>query len=445
MTDTVVRGGTIITPQGEHRADVAIEAGRIAAIGPEVGGGRNEVDAHGLVVMPAVVDVHLHFNEPGRTEWEGAGTGSRALAAGGGTVFFDMPLNSSPCTVNAREFDRKREALEQASITDFGLWGGLVPGAVGEMADLAARGVVGYKAFMCDSGLPEFPRADDVTLLDGMREAARLGLPVAVHAESEEITRQLSSRMTGRGIRDFLAARPMIAELEAIGRALMFARETGASLHIVHVSSGRGVALAAEARARGVDVSIETCPHYLFFTEEDLDRLGTIAKCAPPLRSPAERDALWTAVLAHTVDIVASDHSPTEPSRKSADFCSAWGGIAGVQSTLSVLLDQGYHARGLPLEHIAALVGSRPARRFRIERKGSIAVGSDADLALVDVSASQTLDGAHLQQRHKMSPYVGARFRGVVRRTIRRGETIFADGAITATSTGQLVRPQGDR
>ena len=195
-------------------------------------------------MLPGVIDVHLHFNEPGRTEWEGAATGSRALAAGGGTLFFDMPLNSTPCTVNAREFDRKRAALETSSITDFGLWGGLVPGSVPDMAEMADRGVVGFKAFMCDSGLPEFPRADDVTLLDGLREAARLGRPVAVHAESEELTRGLAERITSRTARAFLDSRPVLAELEAIQRALLLAKEARAPLHIVHVSSGRGVALA---------------------------------------------------------------------------------------------------------------------------------------------------------------------------------------------------------
>ena len=187
MPDLVVRGATIVTA-GLPQADIAIEDGRIAAIGPELPGAAEEIDARGLHVFPGLIDVHLHFNEPGRTEWEGAATGSRALAAGGGTLFFDMPLNSTPCTVNAEAFDLKKAALAKSSITDFGIWGGLVPGNVPEMAELADRGVVGFKAFLCDSGLPEFPRADDFTLFEGLREAARLGLPVAVHAESQEIT-----------------------------------------------------------------------------------------------------------------------------------------------------------------------------------------------------------------------------------------------------------------
>ena len=441
MTDLVVRGGTVVVPDGERRADIAIEDGRIVEIGEALPGARDEIDAHGLTVLPGLIDVHLHFNEPGRTEWEGAATGSRALAAGGGTLFFDMPLNSTPCTVNAGEFDRKRAALEAASVTDFALWGGLVPGSVGDMAEMAERGVIGFKAFMCDSGLPEFPRADDGTLWEGLKEAARLGLPVAVHAESQELTCAFARKTSGRTVRDFLAARPAVAELDAIQRALLFAADTGASLHIVHISSGRGVAMAAEARTRGVDVSIETCGHYLWFTEEDMERLGAIAKCAPPLRTAADRDALWQEVSLGRVDIVASDHSPTEPAMKQGDFMAAWGGIAGVQSTLAVLIDRGHHERGLPLARIADLVSGMPARRFRIADRGSVAVGHVADLVVIDPAETFMLEAGDLHQRHKTSPYVGATFRGRVRRTIRRGETIFLDGRATARSLGRLVRP----
>jgi allantoinase len=443
MADLVIRGGTLVLPDGARRADLAIEDGRIAAMASDLSSGREDIDARGLFVLPGLIDVHLHFNEPGRTEWEGAASGSRALAAGGGTLFFDMPLNSTPCAVNAREIDRKRAALEAASITDFGLWGGLVPGSVPDMAAMADHGVVGFKAFMCDSGLPEFPRADAATLYDGLQEAARLGLPVAVHAESEELTCAWSTRIRGRGVRDLLASRPVIAELDAIQRALLFAGETGASLHIVHVSTGRGVALAAEARANGVDVSIETCPHYLWFTEEDVERLGAIAKCAPPLRAREDGRALWDQLMAGHVDIVASDHSPTEPAMKGGDFAAAWGGIAGVQSTLPVLLERGHHERRLPLTRISELVAAAPARRFRIARKGTIAPGNDADLVLLDPARAFTLRGEDLEQRHKMiSPYVGQTFRGTIRRTLRRGETIFADGHITARKGGTFVRPE---
>ena len=445
MPDAIVRGGTVVRPEGRARADIRIEAGRITEIAPELPGGGEEVDARGLHVFPGLVDVHLHFNEPGRTEWEGAETGSHALAAGGGTMFFDMPLNSTPCTVTAREVARKRAALEAAAITDFALWGGLVPGSIGDMADMAASGVVGFKAFMCNSGLPEFPEVDDTTLSDGMAEAARLQLPVAVHAEDEAMTRWLPAEMSASSARDFLASRPVAAEVLAIERAIEIAGKTGAKLHLVHVSSGSGVAKAVEAKARGVDVSVETCPHYLFFTMEDLERLGVVAKCAPPLRDVDEQDGLWCALLDDRIDIIASDHSPSDPAlKKAGDFRASWGGIAGVQSTLAVLLERGFDGRRLRLERIASLIAAAPAARFNIASKGGLSVGKDADLMLLDPSRSYTLDPERLLQRHKTSPYTGSSFTGVVVRTIRRGETIFCEGEIVAKSRGRFVRPQGD-
>jgi len=438
--DVLIRGGHLVTPDAVVQADLAIVDGRIEAIAPDVGTSREVIDATGLHVFPGVVDAHVHFNEPGRTDWEGAGTGSRAFAAGGGTTFVDMPLNSSPCTVNAREFARKEAALTASSITDFALWGGLVPGNRDDLAALADAGAVGFKAFMANSGLPEFPRADDLTLFEGMTEAARLGLPVAVHAESEEITAALSARLLSGaecGVRDVLASRPVIAEVEAIARATLLAGETGARLHIVHVSSGKGVAVAAEARARGVDVTIETCPHYLCFTTEDVERIGVAAKCAPPIRNAPERDALWRAVLDGTIDLIGSDHSPAPPDQKRGGFARAWGGIAGVQATLAVLLECGYHARGLPLARIASLLASRPASRFGLSRKGAIAVGMDADLVLVALKEPHVFD--RMLHRHPMSPYLGMSCRGTVLSTIRRGETIAADGTITARTGGKLV------
>ena len=441
MSDVVIRGGLVVRETGVEPADIAIEGGVIAAIGADLNRGRTEIDARGLHVLPAVVDAHVHFNEPGHESWEGAATGSRALAAGGGALFFDMPLNSVPCTVTPGEFDRKRRALEQASITDFALWGGLIPGNLDQMEALAERGVVGFKAFMCDSGLPDFPKADADTLLAGMRIAAAVGLPVAVHAESDAQVRELQSRHGAETPAAFLASRPVEVELDAIERVLAMARETEARLHIVHVSSGTGVVLASAARAMGVDVSIETCPHYLFFTARDLERLGTIAKCAPPLRDAGEQDALWKSVRAGYVDIVGSDHSPAEPSMKQSAFGSAWGGIAGVQSTLPVMLDRGYHARGLPLPRLASLLAGNPARRFGIERKGSLQGGFDADIVLVDLGAEATLRSSDLLQRHAISPYTGHTFRGVVRRTLRRGETIVEDGRVIADTRGRLVRP----
>lgn len=446
MSDLVIRGGDVVTAAGVIRADIAIDGENISAVGTGLEGAAAEFNATGLTVLPGLIDVHVHFNEPGRTDWEGAETGSRALAAGGGSMFIDMPLNSSPCTVTARAFDLKRTALEAASVTDFGLWGGIVPGNKGELSGLAARGVMGFKAFMCESGLAEFPRADDDTLLAAMEEAAHLGLPVAVHAESEEMTKGITARLIAAGqsdIRAFLASRPVAAETEAITRAGRMARETGCMLHVVHISSGSGVAAALEARAGGADISIETCPHYLFFAGDDMLRIGAAAKCAPPLRSAHEREALWKALLRGDVDIVGSDHSPCAPELKDrASFFDIWGGIAGVQSTLPVLGDRGMNDRGMTLEQMANLTATNAARRFSISNKGTIAAGFHADLALLDLNGVTEIRTETLLQRHPVSPYIGQKLRGAVRATYRRGERIWFDGRITGMTPGRFVRPK---
>jgi allantoinase len=430
----IVRAAQVVTPNGIVAADVSVEDGYFTAIGSGISGSGQEIDAHGLTMLPGLIDVHVHFNEPGRTDWEGAATGSRALAAGGGTLFFDMPLNSSPCTVGEHEFQEKRAVLERSSVTDFALWGGIVPGNRSAMAELAECGVIGFKSFMADSGLPEFPRADDLTLFEGMREAARLGLPVAVHAESHEL---IGRAANGHGVRDYLESRPVLAEVAAIQRALLLAEESGVKLHIVHVSSGRGVMAALEGRQRGVDVTIETCAHYLYFGEEDMERLGAVLKCAPPLRSASERKTLWRFVTRGDIDIVASDHSPAPPAMKvDENFFKIWGGVAGIQSTLSVLLEMAQP------ERVAALTAANPATRFGISNKGRIETGYDADFTLVDLDATRTVTRESLFQRHGFSPYLGATFRGAVRRTVVRGHTVFLDGKILSDGGGRFVHAE---
>lgn len=438
--DLVVRGGSVVTPDGVLGRDVAVVDGRIAAIGADLPAtGREELDAAGLHVLPGAVDPHVHFNEPGRADWEGIATGSEALAAGGGTTYVDMPLNNIPVTTDGDAFERKRAAAEAASHVDFGLWAGLVPGGAGAIEDLWRRGAHGFKAFLCDSGLPEFPPADDLTLVEGMRRCAALGAIVLVHAENAAIVAELGRRASAEGrsgARDFAASRPVLAELEAIDRALFFAAETGCALHVVHVSTPRGVELVERARAAGVDATCETCPHYLLLTSDDAERLGPIAKCAPPLRTAADRDGLWTLLERGVLPIVASDHSPCPPELKTgADFLSAWGGIAGCQTTRGLLIAE----ERLSLPAIASVTATGAARRFRLAEKGRVEVGCDADLAIVDLTRAWELRPDELRYRHRISPYTGRRLRGSVVRTILRGRTVQREGRIEGPPAGRLV------
>jgi allantoinase len=412
--------------------DVAIQDGAIAALGTDLeGAAREEVDARGLDVLPGVLDAHVHFNEPGRTEWEGWATGTRALAAGGATACVEMPLNAHPPTVDGAAFDAKVQAARAAAIVDFALWGGLVPGDLDRLDELAERGVVGFKAFMCDSGIADFPAADDDTLQAGMERAAALGLPVAVHAERPSALREPA----GTGWRDFVASRPPEAEHQAIERALALAEQTGCALHVVHVSTARGVELVTAARERGVDATCETCPHYLTLTEDDLATLGARAKCAPPLRRAEEREALWRSI--GDVAFIASDHSPCPPEMKVGDFTAAWGGIAGCQSLLALLLD----SDRLDLPAIAALTATNPARRLRLAKGWH--VGADADLVLVDRGERHAPE---LHDRHRLSPFAGRPLRGRIVRTMLRGTTVFQDGRIVADRPlGRLLTPtRGD-
>ncbi len=447
LYDLIVRHGTLVTSTEVRQADIAVVDGQIVVIHPELAGtSKDEIDARGLHIFPGVIDAHVHFNEPGRTHWEGFATGTKALAAGGTTTYFDMPLNAHPPTLDATSFDLKLAAAQASSLVDFALWGGLVPGNVARMEELAERGVIGFKAFMSNSGIDDFLAVDDLTLYEGMAQAAKLGKIVAVHAENDSITSNLARRAIeqGRtGKRDYLASRPVIAELEAIERAILMASETGCSLHIVHVSSGRGVRLVAAARARGIDVSCETCPHYLVLSEDDMEALGAVAKCAPPLRSQAEREELWQQVLMGNVLMIASDHSPAPADMKTdANFFRVWGGISGCQSLLSLLLTEGYEQRSLALTMITSLTAEYVARRFGLfPYKGNLALGADADMVLVNLQDYSVLQATDLFYRHQQSPYAGKLLRGRIVFTLVRGKTIFHEGTFISTPIGRLLRP----
>jgi allantoinase len=443
--DLLFRGGTVIDSGGSAVGDLAIRDGKIVARGVCAGSAKQTIDASGRYLVPGMIDAHVHFNEPGRTEWEGLATGSAALADGGGTCFIDMPLNSSPPVLDAATFRAKAEALQKNSRLDGAIWGGLVPGNAGNFKELAALGVAGFKAFMSNSGFDEFPRSDAVALREGMARAAELHLPVAVHAESEEMTARLSRERQDANkvsIRDYLDSRPIAAELEAIGVALEIARATGCALHIVHVSSAAGLGLIAEAKAKGTDVTAETCPHYLLFDEDDLFRLGAIAKCAPPLRPAAEREALWEALGRGLVDTIGSDHSPSPPDLKTGDnFFKIWGGIAGCQHAFPLMLEAALVEKRIDPSLLVRLASTNVAKRFRLAGKGDLQVGLDADVVVVEIADERKIASNDLLTRHKISPYVGRSTRLRVVSTWARGRQVGGTMAETSLAPARLLRP----
>jgi allantoinase len=447
--DVIVRGGTLVTPEGTVRADIAAAGGRIARIAPAIDGAAAEVvDAQGQYVMAGIIDSHVHFNEPGRTNWEGLETGSNALAAGGGTAFFDMPLNSLPPVTNAASFALKRAAAERSSRTDFGIWGGLVPGNTGEFEAMRDAGAIGFKAFMCNSGVEEFPLSNPAVLRAGMKRAAALGMMVAVHAEDDSLARlrTVEQHALGTDARTWLKSRPVELELAAIRTAAEIAGETGCALHIVHVSSPDGVALAHEERNRGVDLTIETCPHYLLLCDQDVIRLGAIAKCFPPLRPEGLRLRLWEALEEDGIDTIGSDHSPAPPDMKrSADFFAIWGGISGCQHGFELLLSEALLRRppDVALPHLSRLLSASVARRFRIDKaKGRLAEGLDADMILVATGDEHALSNADLLYRHRQGPYDGRKSSVRIVRTIVRGRTVASKGRIApGAPSGHFVRP----
>lgn len=443
--DVIIRNGMLVCPDGVKQADVAVCDEKIVEIAPEIAGEAKEtIDATGKHVFPGLTDGHVHFNDPGRTEWETIATGSSALAAGGGVAYFDMPLNCSPCTLDAKNFKAKLAVAQKDSLVDYAFWGGFTPKNLDKLEELAECGVIGFKAFSCFSGIDEFERADDYTALVGMEKLAKLGLPLMVHCENAEITRDLTSLALANNkttVRDYFAARPPITEIENVSRMIAFAEETGCKLIIAHISTAKAVELVSQARSRGVDVCCETIGHYLILTDDDVERLGTVAKCSPPIRDANNQTKMWAKLLNDEIAFVSSDHSPCDPKLKNGEFLKVWGGISACQTTLSGLLTHAYHDRKVPLADIARLTAQNVNEIFKIQGKGKIAVGYDADFALVDLDQAFTLEAENLFYLHKVSPYVGDRFRGTVTQTILRGKTVFNGGKIISKPIGKHLRP----
>jgi allantoinase len=446
--DLIIRGGMIVTSEGVTKTDVGVADGKIVQIAPRLReSAAQQIDATGLHVFPAVLDAHVHFNEPGRAEWEGLASGSASLAAGGGAWFCDMPLNSTPPVLDGATFAEKRRLAEEKSVTDFSLWGGLVPGNLDKLGELRDAGAIGLKAFMCGSGIDDFPGVTDAaTLRAGMKRAAELGLMVAVHAEDEAMATKLTEAARAKGATDarsWLATRPVEVELAAIRLALELAGETKCALHIVHVSSPEGIALVSNAKRRGVNVTAETCPHYLLLNEGAAIKQGAPAKCAPPLRPEALRQKLWQAVRGGGVDTIGSDHSPAPPAMKtSADFFAIWGGISGIQHGFPLLISEAIKNGHETLPLLAKLLAANVAQRFRLPHKGRIAEGNDADFALLDLEAEHELTNDELLYRHKQGPYAGRKCGVAVRQTYVRGRQVWHEGSIApGAPRGKFIGP----
>ena len=447
--DLVVRGGKLVMPGGIVRADLGVMRGKIVRVAPEISEAANAtLDAKGRYVFPGIIDAHVHFNEPGRADWEGLATGSAALAAGGGTCFFDMPLNSEPPVLDAANFRLKRALAEEKSCVDFALWGGLTPVNLDKLAGLRDAGAIGLKAFMSASGIESFPRVDEKTLREGMKRAAKLDMLVAVHAEDDALANKFTAEQKAKGHTDakaWLASRPVEVELAAIRTALELAGETGCALHIVHVSSPEGIALIDEARAQRIDVTAETCPHYLLLNDKDVARLGSIAKCAPPIRDEKRRIALWGDLRAGRIQTVGSDHSPSRPEMKdSANMFAVWGGIAGCQNGFELLMSACAKTAEKDLPILAAVLARNVARRFRIDaRKGELVEGRDADFSLIKYGTEHEIEAESLWTRHRISAYIGQKSRVRVTDTYVRGCAVYAAGRLTnLPQPGQFLRPE---
>ncbi len=447
--DLVITNAQVVLADRVIPGGVSVENGKIQAVlsgGPEIDA-REVIDAEGKTLLPGVVDAHVHFNQPGRDHWEGYRTGSMAAAAGGVTTILEMPLNATPPTINSKELERKQQSVKDDPIVDYGLFGGLVDDNLTELEALHAGGVIGFKAFLSNSGV-DFERIDDDLLFAGLDRIGRLGNVLAVHAENEYVTGYLGRKMREAGRSDrasWVEARPPAQEVEAIQRACYWSRITGGALHIVHVSVPEGLKAIARAKQAGAPVTSETCPHFLFFDQDDFERLGPVAKCAPPIRPRQVVEQMWACIFEGLVDVIASDHSPctwAEKEAGSADIWEAWGGISGIQSMLPALLSEGVNARGLPLPQLTKMVGENPARRYGLyPRKGAILPGADADLVLVDLDEEWTLTADQLFYKNAHSPYIGYRFKGAVKQTFVRGKTVYKDGKILAEpGSGQLLR-----
>jgi len=443
MRDLVLRGRRVVTPRGIHAAAVHIAGGVIRAVTnwADVNAVHDIVDVDDAIIMPGLVDTHVHVNEPGRSDWEGFETATRAAAAGGVTTLLDMPLNSIPATTTVEAFDAKRRAADKHCWVNVGFIGGVVPGNAEEIRPLHVAGVRAFKCFLVPSGVDEFPSVSEDDLREALPVLAEIGAPLMVHAELPTLLADTSGR-NPRCYATWLASRPDVCEVAAVELMVMLAEEYKARVHIVHLSTERSVRVLRDARRRGVAVSAETCPHYLTFSAEEIADGATSFKCAPPIRVANTREALWRALVAGDIDGIVSDHSPCPPELKgerSGNFFDAWGGISSLQLGLSAVWS-GAQSRGVPVERIATWMSAAPARLAGLDKsKGRIEPGYDADIVVWDADSTIVVAPESLQHRHKVTPYMGRKLHGEVLATYVGGRVVYEKGRIVGAPGGKLL------
>jgi allantoinase len=447
-TDLIVRGTRVITAEGERAAAIHIRNGVIVGIAPfqEIQPNCDIYEAGDLVVMPGLVDTHVHINEPGRPQWEGFASATRAAAAGGVTTLIEMPLNSIPATTSVPAFQEKIDATDGKLSVDTGFWGGAVPGNAQELHGLWQAGCFGFKCFLVESGVPEFAFVTETDLREALPVLAELGAPLLVHAELpqpiETAKKQKAVGTNPRSYKTWLDSRPRAAENLAINLLLDLAGEFGVSIHVVHLSSSDVLPMLRSARADRLKISVETCPHYLVFTAEDIPDGATQFKCAPPIRESGNRVKLWSGLADGIIDMIATDHSPCPPEMKqqqTGNFLNAWGGISSLQLSLSIVWTEACR-RGYSLSLLAKWLCAGPARLAGLQhKKGAIAIGHDADLVIWNPDARFQVDPAKLLHRHKLTPYADRELMGIVETTFLRGQKIFERGELLGSPTGRLL------
>lgn len=445
--DVIIKGGNVVLHDGVRQLDIGIKDEKISCIAEEITADAKEViHANGQYVMPGMIDTHVHISEPGRGEWEGFETGSKALAAGGTTSYVEMPLNALPATTNKVALDLKLEAAVTQNYIDYSFYGGLVPANLDKLEELSDAGVLAFKCFLSDitSDVPDdFTNVDDYTMYKGMQKLAELDQILCIHAENASVTSRLTEEFMREGrttAMDYPDSRPIFTEVEAVQRAILFAKETGCKLHLVHISSSEAIQTILQAKREGVDVTVETCTHYLALTAEDVEEIGPYGKCQPPLRKAKDQAKLWDEFLAGNIDWVTSDHSPCTEDLKQKPLFEAWGGISGAQNNVDILFDLAVKQRGMAVNEFATYIAKNPADRFNLTNKGEISVGKDADIIFVDPNRSYTLKREDLYYKNKHSAYEGRKIDCRVTKTIVRGHVVYdIDKGIVGEAVGKLI------